>query len=297
MPRLIFAALASFALAGVGGSQQVPGRDLFEFPLGVLAESPALSTRMAGSLWNPAASALAANQRAQFGFAGLTTPQDQGVRLEMAAGAYKLSPAITGSLSFAQASVSDILRTETDPQSLGSGIPYGTTLLSAGLSMHRHAAALGLAARYRWGSLDTQRAGVLTIDGGVIVDQVAGSPVRVAVSTFLFSPAATKEAATYLAAADVPILRRDSTLLVRGGYSRSQTNGLGHEDYAFATSAYRQLDLSAGLAQSTNFGHTNQRLRLGFGLRYAGYTIAIGREDGSAGFPASYQFLLTRVFP
>ena len=297
MPRLIFAMLVSIAVTGVGAAQQVPGRDLLEFPLGLLAESPALSSQMTGSLWNPATSALAPTQRAQFGFAGLTTPREQGVRLEMVAGSYQVRPGITGSLSFAQASVSDILKTETDPQSLGGDIPYGTTLVSAGISTHRRNTAFGMAVRYRWGSLDTEHSGTFALDGGVIVDRVAGSPLRIAVSTFLFSPARTQEDATYFAAADVPIVRRDSTLVVRAGYSRSETEGRGREDYVFATSAYRQLDVSAGLAQSTIFGHVDRRVRLGFSLHYAGYTIAIGREDGTAGFPASYQFLFTRVFP
>jgi hypothetical protein len=44
------------------------------------------------------------------------------------------------------------------------------------------------------------------------------------------------------------------------------------------------------------FGTTNRRLRLGVGLRYAGYDLALGREDGAAGFGASYQFVLTRTF-
>jgi hypothetical protein len=45
------------------------------------------------------------------------------------------------------------------------------------------------------------------------------------------------------------------------------------------------------------FGNVNRRLRLGFGLRYAGYDIATAREDGPAGLSASYQFLFSREFP
>jgi hypothetical protein len=170
-------------------------------------------------------------------------------------------------------------------------------VLSAGAATIRGNTSLGLAARYRWGSLDTDHSGAFSLDGGAIVDRVAGTPVRVALSTFLLSPSPSKEDATYLVAADVPVYRRDSTVVVRGGYSRTQTESRGHEDYVFGTSTYRQVDLSAGLAQATIFGHTNRRMRLGFGLHYAGYTVAIGRDDGAAGFPASYQFLFTRVFP
>lgn len=297
MSRLIFVALASFVVTTAAAAQQVPGRDLLEFPLGLLAEAPALSTRMAAGLWNPAASALTGNRKLDFGLAGLSTPQEQGVQLDMAGIAYRVRPNLTGSLSFAQASVADILRTDADPTSLGDEIPYGTTLLSAGLATSRGNSSFGLAARYRWGALDTDRSGVLSVDAGAIVDRVGGTPVRVAVSTFLLSPSPSKEAASYLAAADLPVFTRDSTLDVRAGYSRTQTDGRGHEDYVFGTSTYRQLDLSGGLAQSTIFGHVNRRMRLGFGLRYAGYTVAIARDEGAAGFPASYQFLFTRVFP
>jgi hypothetical protein len=296
MSRLIFVALASFVVTGAAAAQQVPGRDLLDFPLGLLAEAPALSAEMPGSLWNPAAAALSGNRKLELGVTGLTTPQEQGVSLEMGGVSYRARPSLTASLSFAQASVADILRTDTDPQSLGGEIPYGTTLLSAGLAATRGLSSLGVAARYRWGALDTDRSGVLSMDVGAVIDHVARTPVRFAASTFLLSPSA-KEDPTYLAAADLPIARRDSTLEVRAGYSRTQTNGRGHEDYAFATSTFHELDLSGGLAQSTMFGHTNRRLRLGFGVRYAGYTVAIGRDDGAAGFPASYQFLLTRVFP
>ena len=98
-----------------------------------------------------------------------------------------------------------------------------------------------------------------------------------------------------MAAADVPVFARDSTMGVRAGFSMSTTAGHGRDAYAFATSSYRQLDLSGGLLQSTIFGTTSRRWRLGCGLRYAAYTVAVGREDGAAGLPASFQFLLTRI--
>jgi hypothetical protein len=297
MSRLIFAALASISIAGAAEAQQVPGRDLLEFPLGLLADAPALSTQMTGGLWNPAATMLGASRRSAIGIAGLTTPQDQGVRLDMIGGAYRIRPTVVASLSFAQASVADILRTESDPMSRGNEIAYGTMLLSAGTAVKRKDVSLGLMGRYRWGSFDTDRAGTFALDAGAILDHVAHTPVRVAVSTFLFSPSSHSQEATYLAAADVPLVRRDTTFLIRAGYSLSQTEGRGREDYAFGTSVFHQVDLSGGIAQTSIYGHSSHRLRLGFGVRSAGYHIAIGREDGATGFGASYQFLFTRVFP
>lgn len=295
MSRFIFAALVSALFADASAAQQVPGRDLLEFPLGLLAEPAALSSRMAGSLWNPASSALDGVGRWQVGFAGLATPQDQGVRLEMVGLEYRASRVLTTSLSFAQASVTDIIRTETDPQSIAGEIPYATTVVSAGAAARRANAAFGITARYRTASLDAERAGVLALDAGAIVDRVAGTPVRLAASSFLFSPSRRKEAATYLAAADLPLFKVDTTLSMRAGYAITHTEGRGGDGYAFGTMRYRQFDASAGLSQSRLFGTTNRRLRLGVGLRYAGYDVALAREDGAAGFGASYQFVLTRT--
>jgi len=301
MSRFIFAALISAVVVSAAplrpaAAQQVPGRDLLDFPLGLLAESPGLSSRMAGGLWNPASSALPAGTRGEVGFAGLTTPKEQGVTLQMIAGEYRFMPTTTASLSYTQASVSDIFRTDTDPQTLGGEIRYATSLLSAGIATTlRRDVMVGVAARYRWAAADTARTGVLAFDAGAVADHVLGTPLRVALSTFLFSPSRSRELATYEASADVPVVRRDSTLAVRAGYSHSQTDGRGRDEYAFGTAAYHQFDLSAGVVQSHAYGNVDQRFRMGLGLRYASYTLAFGREDGSAGFPASYQFLFTRT--
>lgn len=295
MSRFIFAALASLTFVGAAAAQQVPGRDLFDYPLGLLAEPAALSSRMAGSLWNPASSSLGRTSRWEFGFAGLATPQDLGVHLEMFGAEYRMTDRLTASLSFAQASVTDIIRTETDPQSLPGEIPYATSVMSAGVAARHGHATLGLSARYRSASLDADHAGVFAVDVGAIVDRVAGTPVRVAASTFLLSPSRHKEAATYMAAADLPVFHRDTTLVIRAGYGATHTEGRGGDGYTFGAVRYHQFDASAGLSQSRVFGTTNRRLRLGVGLRYAGYDLALGREDGAAGFGASYQFVLTRT--
>jgi len=295
MSRFIFAALVSISLAIPAAAQQVPGRDLLDFPLGLLAESAPLSSRMTGGLWNPAAAMLSPSARAEFGFAGLTTPQEQGVRLDMIGAAFRVRPAITASVSVAQAAVSDILRTETDPLSRGAEIQYGTTMASVGLAARRSNITAGVAARYRWASLDTERSGVFAVDLGAIVDRVAGTPLRLAASSFLLTPSRSRETPTYMAAADLPVLRRDSSFVVRGGYSLSETDGRGHEGYVFTTTSYRQFDASAGMARTSAFGSSDRRWRLGLGVRYAGYTAAVGRENGGAGIGGSYQFLFTRV--
>jgi hypothetical protein len=295
MSRFIFAAWLSLVVSSTAAAQQVPGRDLFDFPLGLLGDPAPLSSRMAGSLWNPATSNLLPGRQAEFGFAGLTTPKEQGVRLQMLGGTLRVYGGVTASLSYAQASVSDILRTETDPQSLGGEVPYGTSLLSAGASKAHGNVTAGVAVRYRWAALDADRSGVFATDAGVLIDGIARTPLRIAFSTFLMSPSRSKEVASYLTAADGPLYRRDSTFVIRGGYSMTATERRGREDYVFTTTTYRQFDLSAGVAQATAYGNRDHRWRLGLGFHYGGYTAAFGREDGAAGVGASTQFLLTRM--
>jgi hypothetical protein len=299
MSRFIFAALGSFILAGPAAAQQVPGRDLFEFPLGLLAEPAALSSQMAASLWNPAAGQLRPAQRAAVGIAELYSPQEQGVRLGMIGAAYALRPSITATASVASAWVTDLLRTETDPQSLGGEIPYASTLLSLGVATAQHGVTVGTAVRYRSGAADNARAGMVALDGGMIVERVAGLPLRFAASTFLFRPSRPNNEASYQLGADVPLplFALDSVASLRAGYAYDFMGPRGREGYTFALGRYRQLDLSAGVAKTSAYGFTDLRWRLGCGLHYAGYTVAIGREDGAAGLGASYQILFKRVVP
>jgi len=296
MSRFIFAAAISIAVSTAAAAQQVPGRDLLEFPLGTLAESPALTRLIAGGLWNPAAGALGATERAQIGFAALTTPYELGVESKLVSGAYKVRPELTLTASFAQASITDVFKTETDPQSLGEAIPYNTMVLSVGGARRFRAATAGLAVRYRFGSMDTSRTGAVSLDLGGLVDRAFGTPVRLAASTFLLSPSRSAEAATYLVGADVPLAPFDSVWALRAGASVQHTDGRGHEHYFFVTGRYRGVDASIGLSQSVVFGNVNRRIRLGLGLHYARYAVAVAREDGAAGIGASNQFLLTSVF-
>lgn len=294
MSRFIFAAFGLICVAGVAAAQQVPGRDLLEFPVGLLAEAAPLSVQMPGGLWNPAAAALPIGTRAAIGFAALTSPQDLGVDLDQLAGAYRLRQNVTASLSLTMASVSDILRTATDPTSLGAEIPYRTTLYSAGLAMANGNVSYGLATRYRSGTADRDHAGEFVMDAGVSIDRAVGTPIRLAASTFLFSFGQGREP-SYLIAADVPVIKRDSSRVLRVGQAFSYTENRGREEYTFATGRLGLLEMSGGLSRSFAFGNSNRRWRLGSGLRYSAYTLAFAREQGAAGLGASYQFLLKRT--
>jgi hypothetical protein len=295
MPRFIFAALASVAIAHSAGAQRVPGRDLLEFPLGLLAEAPGLSRIMTAGLWNPANVALRPGDRVEVGIAALVTSSDQAVQSKLVGADYRVRHDLTASLSVMQASVSDIFKTETDPQTLAE-IPYGTTLLSAGVAAHRGLHSVGFATRYRWGTIDTEQRGALSVDGGLLLDHPFDIPVRLAASTFLFTPKRGEEGPTYILAGDIPVAGNDSSWKTRAGYSFTQAAERGSESYSFLTVRYRQLDASTGIAQGTAFGNVNTRLRIGLGLRYARYTVAVAREAGVVGIGGTYQFLLTSAY-
>jgi hypothetical protein len=294
MSRFIFAAAASIAFSRAAAAQ-VPGRDLLEFPLGTLAEAPALSRQMAAGLWNPAASVLARGAQMRLGLAALTTPYEVGVNGKLLGGVFRVKDRITGAVSFTRVDVGDIFATENDPQSLGDAIRYGTSILSLGASTTRGASSYGIAARYRWGTTDTVTSGALSVDFGFIVDRLLSTPVRLAASTFLLTPG-NSESSTLLFAADVPFPIRDSTWTVRGGISLEATEGRGNEAYLFTTAHFRQFDARVGLAQSQAFGNINRRVRFGAGFAIGRYSVAISREDGAVGLGAQYQFLLTSVF-
>ncbi len=281
----------------LGQSRPVPGRDLLDFPIGSMAEARPLASELGAGLWNPASIAMPAGDRLRLGVVALNSPQDQAVTGSSFTAATALPRGVTVSLSATRMSVADLLRTETDPQSIGGEIPYNTTVYSASAALRRGPAVFGAAVRYRSGVDDIQRGGAVALDGGVIVDRVLGTPLRVAGSTFLFSPTRRGlEPATFLAAADVPLVHGDSTWEIRSGYSVTNTEARSHEGYLFASARYGQIDARGGLAQSTDFGNTTRRVRLGMGLHYARYSVGIAREDSGAGIGATYQFLLTTVF-
>jgi hypothetical protein len=288
----ILPALAAASPASAD-AQRVPGRDLLELPVGALAEAPALASLAGAGLWNPAAIEVRGG-RLRLGAAALTTPADQGVSAELLGAAVALPGAITGGLSIARASVSDLVRTESDPQSLGN-LSYGTTLISAMVARrsNRHVAT-GVAVRYRVGQLEGDSRGVVALDGGVMVDGLLGRDGRLAASTFLWSPANQGgERATFTGAADLRVAGDSAARELRAGYSYLGTENGAREHYGFASGRWGVWEGRAGAARSTFFDQSRWRLRLGVGVYYARYAVGVAREDTGAGLPATYQFSLS----
>jgi hypothetical protein len=277
-------------------AQAVPGRDLLDFPLGAIAEPQVMALQLASGFWNPAAVALSGSDRFQIGIAALNSPVDQGVSEQLVAGVAALPWKSLLVVSLARASLSDLARTETDPQTIGAAIPYGTTLGSIGIEHRLGSLSTGLALRYRSGTSDFVDRGAVSVDGGLVLDRAFGTPLRIAGSTFLLSPQRSAEAASVLGAVDGPVFGRDSMLELRAGLAAISTRGRGDERYLYTTLRYGTVEARGGIARSDEFGNITDHVRLGLALRYARYTVGIAREEQGAGLGATYQFLLTSSY-
>jgi hypothetical protein len=297
MRRLLFAAMMCGGMATPSLAQQVPARDLLDFPIGAIAEPSALAYTLSSGLWNPAAVALAAHETVKAGLVALNSPIEQGVSEQLGAVTVALPRELLLTGSLLRASVTDLVRTQTDPQSVGGEIPYGTTMFSAGLSRRFGPLTAGVAARVRTGTVDYIQRTSLSVDWGMVADSIFRSPVRLAMSTFLLSPSRARERATVMGAADVPVYRRGTLFEVRGGVAVSATDARGHEDYLYGALRYADLEARGGVARTHEFGATSNHLRLGLDLRYGRYAVGIAREQEGAGLGAVYQFLLTSDFP
>jgi hypothetical protein len=297
MCRMTFAAVAALAVLGplrAAESQQVPGRDLFQFPIGTLAEPAALASAAGGGFWNPATIALQPGNRLLLSATALNSPIEQAVSAQLGTVAYRAAEHLTVGLQVAQASVQDLLRTDTDPQSLEGEIPYRSTVVSAVAAATRRNASLGIAFRRRSGEVDLTSGHATSVDVGGMIERPAGLPVRLAASTFLQSVTGKGDRVSLLGAAEglLPIRAAD----VRAGLSYQRDRDAGSETFAFTSARTSLVELRGGIARQSAFGFTTTRLRLGLGLRYARYLVGVSREEGTAGLGATYQFLLTTVF-
>ena len=294
MRRKVFAAAVGIMWSVPAAAQDVPGRDLLFFPLGTAAEAPPLAAQSSGGLWNPAMIELRPGARARIGVATIDSPADQGVTSRLIAFEMLAPRQLTVGISLARASVDDLVRTETDPQSLGT-IPYATTVASLAVARQtrRHVAA-GLALRYRHGEMDGLRRSALGLDGGIVIDELTSQDIRVGVSSFLWRPGSGPgEFASLLAAADVRVMGTEDRKGTRIGYGISYTSGLATEQYGMASLRNGAMELRAGTSRTSIYDVATWRFRLGLGLYYARYGLGVAREDSGAGLGPTYQFTLS----
>jgi hypothetical protein len=299
MRRLIFGyvlcAGATWTNTRVLPAQGVPGRDLFELPLSTVAEAPVLATLAGDGFWNPATVLLRGTTRLRFTGSSLEGPADQGLSAQLISAAYRIGELTTVGLSISRASVSDLIRTEDNPQSIGSEIPYNSLLVTATAARRTHQyLTVGVSARYRYGEIDADHGGAVGFDGGVMADRLPWRDVRIAASTFLWRPADVENERTrFSAGTDLRVYGPDTLHEARAGYAMAYTEPSSREHYAFVGGRYRAVEGRAGMMQLRAYGEADWRFRMGIGMHHARYFVGIAREESGVGLRATYAFTLT----
>jgi hypothetical protein len=277
-----------------GRAQQIPGRDLLEFPLGSLAEGPALSVLTGDGFRNPASIMLAPKVRARFSISSLTTGDDQGVAGQIVSVAMAGPREVTGGFTVSRASVQGIVRTDTDPQSIGGDMPYSILVVSA-VAARRPAPNLttGIAVRYQSGELDTSHRSALGIDAGLVMQGLLHVDGRMGLTSFLWRPGVGSGDGLALAGAfDGRVLGRDSTAQLRAEYSYSDAPGLSREHFASTAGRLGRWDGRVGISRTQVAGRWTTRSRLAVGLHYGRYVVGVAREESPIGLPAVYHFTI-----
>jgi len=298
MRCLSFAAIAAFLLPSPCDAQRVPGRDLLQYPLGTLAEAPALAIETGDGFQNPAAIRLPDSTRLRGTVVALNTGIDRGVSAQLAAISVGLPQRITVAFSAARAAVSGIGHTTSDPQVIGQEIPYSTLVLSlTGARRSLEHVTSGVSVRYRTGEVDGLRRSTFGLDGGVLAERLFGFDARLGVSSFMWGPGAGDgEDASFSTAVDARVFGADSTHQARVGYSYTFDDAASAGHYIFTSGRYSRWIARAGIARTTAFGHSDTALRLAVGVRYARYTVGLSREESAGGFDPTYQFVLSGLF-
>ena len=275
-------------------AQPVPGRDLLRFPLGTMDRAPALGSALGDGLGNPASVALLDSMTLHVGIAAVQTSSQQGVTLQLGAFVARLPEDFLVSASFARAAVSDLVRTETDPQSLGEDIPYATQLVSVGVAKRIGYLSGGASLRYRRGELDMNTQGELGADFGVLASGLPLRDLSVGVASFLWRPGRSPDQFTAInIAGDVRLAGSSALRQLRAGYSSSAIVSGAREEFAFAHARYGIWEGRAGLARDIVHGTQPWRTRLGITVHVAPYAVGIAREENGAGLDAIYQFTLS----
>jgi len=298
MRRFIFAACVSACVTMRAAAQEVPGRDLLDFPVGTLAEPPVLSAHMAGGYWNPAAAMLPRGVRGRASVAALDAAAEQAVSAQLIGVAAAIPGELTAALTLAHAAVDGIRRTDSDPQSIGD-VPYSATVVSAGVA--RRASpylTAGMAVRYRLGVSDGVRESVVGLDGGLVAEGLPFRDARVGVASHLWRPGSRgSDRPTYSAAADVRAAGSGPLREVRGGYGYAYTARDAFEHVVFASAREGAFEGRAGAVHRVRHGAGQWRLRLGVGVHRGRYAVGVARDESGAGLAPTYHFTLSTRIP
>ena len=295
MRRLIFAGLLCISVPASALAQRVPGRELLDYQLGTGGDAAAIASETGDGVWNPATILLPAGARARLAAGALVSAPDQGIDAQLLVATLALPGRTTVGISVLRASVDGLVRTDTDPQSFGGEIPYATTLASVGAARRILGTLVaGASLRYRQGRMDGIKRGAAGVDVGLLATDLGAVDGRIGVSTFLWRPG-DMDGAVLSASGDLRLVGSDSAHEGRVGYAGAVTKRGGREHYFVASARSSRISARAGVAREDDFGNAQWRARLGIGLHYARYTIAVAREENGAGLDPTYHLTLSAL--
>ncbi len=285
--------------AVVAAAQPVPARDLWDFPLGAVGEPAALATEAGVGLWNPAMIVLPAGKRWSAGMASLATGADQGVEGQLIGASLRRASGLTLGFSVARAAVGGLVRTDTDPQSLGT-IPYESLLVSVTAAREILPwLSAGVAGRWRQGRAEQEVRSALAADLGLLARVPAWYDARLAVGTFLWRPGREVEDRPLVTmAGDVRLLGESAESELRlglaaQGTTRGQRNRTTGEVGPVLAGRLGPVEARAALPIARSGSQRVTRVRFALGLHLARFVVGIGREDANVGLGPLYQFTLS----
>lgn len=300
MRRKLLCGLATGSIAlgcvATAAAQPVPARDLWDFPLGAVGAPSALAAEAGVGLWNPAMMALPEGMRWRAGVASLSTGADQGVEGQLLGLAVRRASGTSVGFSIARASVSDLVLTETDPQSLGT-LPYESLLgsITAARPMTSWLTA-GVAARVRQGRAERNVRTAVAADVGVVLHHAPLRDARLGVSTFLWRPGREAEDRPLLTiAGDVRVIGSSDEGEARFGIAaqgatRGQRQRTTRELGPFGSVRYGPVEARVALPAVNSGDVRSTRARFSLTVVLERFSVGVGREDANVGLGPMYQF-------
>lgn len=296
MRRLLLGGLAVCLWSHRLLAQAVPARDLWEFPLGALFEPPALASEPGAGLWNPASARLQPGERLRVGVASLAAGAAQGIDGQLLSAAWRRASGTTLAFSMARAAIGGLVRTESDPQTVGE-IPYHTSLLSlvGARELLPHLSA-GVAMRLRSGRADQSARDAVAADFGMILHDLPWRSARVALSSFLWRPGQEiSDRPAVLMAGDLRVWGTTAVRESRVGYSHNGVNRGAREQGPFGSLRYDRVEGRLSYLRTAAGARSISRLRSGLALHYAAFVVGLAREEGASGLGPVYQFTLSSL--
>lgn len=300
MRRKLLCGLATWCACQLSAAaliaQPVPARDLWDFPLGAVGEPAALATEAGVGLWNPAMLALPRGTRWRAGVASLSTGADQGVEGQLLGAAWRRHSGLTVGVSVARSAVGGLVRTDTDPQSLGS-LTYESLLGSVTVAREVFPwLTAGASARWRQGRAERDVRSALAADLGVVARADRWYDARVALATFLWRPGRESDDRPLVTfAADARLLGQGETRELRAGVAaqgatRGQPGRTTGELGPVVSGRLGPLEARVALPTVRSGTERLTRVRFSLGLHLSRFVVGIGREDANVGLGPLYQF-------